>query len=157
MRVLLLECVQESVGGNLVGRYGAVGVLEQTECGFGMVVSGFVYGAVEQDEVTPVATDVEVFYGDKGYGLGSESVWERGLRHIVLLRVCRIVCVGFQGEFVVVRFRDTGADQPPGCFQVSDEFVCGRQGEDAGSMSERYVGSVVGGLDESGGAWGAVR
>jgi len=89
-------CAQESVGCDFPGRYGAVGVLEQTERCFGMGVSGFVYGAVEQDEVTPVAADVEVFYGDKGYGLGSESVWERGLCHIVLLRICG-VCVGFQG------------------------------------------------------------
>lgn len=63
---------QESVGGNLVGRYGAVGVLEQTGRCFGMGVAGFVYGAVEQDGVPPVASDVEVFYGDKGYG-----VWVR--------------------------------------------------------------------------------
>lgn len=93
-----------------------------------MGVSGFVYGAVEQDEVTPVAADVEVFYGNKGNCLCSESGGERGLCHIALLRVCGIVCVGFQGEFVERHFRDAGADQPPGCFQVSDEFVGGRQG-----------------------------
>ena len=51
-----------------------------------------------------------------------------------------------------VGFGDTGADPPPGCFQVSDEFVGCRQGEDAGFVS---VGEFVGaGLDESGGDGG---
>jgi len=46
-----------------------------------MVVSGFVDGAVEQDEVSPAASDVEVLNGNKGDGLDSESRREGGLCH----------------------------------------------------------------------------
>ena len=74
---------EECVRGNLPRRDGVVGFLEQTEGYFRMVVSGFVDGAVEQDEVSPVASDVEVVYGYKGNGLGSESSREGRLGHFV--------------------------------------------------------------------------
>lgn len=49
-----------------------------------MVVSGFVDRAVEQDEVSPAATGVEVVYGYKGNGLESEGFGEGGgLYHFV--------------------------------------------------------------------------
>ena len=50
-----------------------------------MVVSGFVYRAVEQDKVSPATTDAEIVYGYKGNDLGSESSRERGLYHFVYL------------------------------------------------------------------------
>lgn len=51
-----------------------------------MVVSGFVDRAVEQDEVSPATTDVEIVYGYKGNGLESEGFGESGgLYHFVYL------------------------------------------------------------------------
>lgn len=55
---LLGEVPDKGVRGNLPGRDRGVGVLEQTEGGFGGVVAGLVYGAVKQDEVSPAASDV---------------------------------------------------------------------------------------------------
>lgn len=78
---------EECVGGNLPRRDGVVGFLEQTEGCFRVVISGFVDGTVEQDEVSPVASDVEVLNGNKGDGLDSESRRERGLHHFCLLGV----------------------------------------------------------------------
>ena len=75
----------------------------------------------------------------------------------VILGLLRVCGEGFQGEFVELHFRNVRAVQPPRRFQVSDEFAGGRQGIDAGCGSECYVGSVVGGLNESGGAWGVAR
>ena len=53
-----LKGSDEGTRRNLPRRDGAVGFLEQTEGCFGVVVSGFVDGAIEQDEVSPSASDV---------------------------------------------------------------------------------------------------
>ena len=71
-----------------------------------MVVSGFVDGAIEQDEVSPVASDVEVLNGNKSYGLDSESRREGRLGHFHTLSAVVVVIgwslVGIVDRVVVV-------------------------------------------------------
>ena len=56
--------------------------------------------AVEQDKVSPATTDVEVVYGDKCDGLGSEGSRERGLYHFVylVLWVCGLPARAFSAS-----------------------------------------------------------